>query len=155
MIPVTFLTIFRELSISQCLRSHRHRQHLWHILMLHPYTPALSWESQHWHIPRKDVRCKPGSHMGRPRKAGRLRDLGRLSLWHGKEHWGVEVRGALPASAKITFLQSLELNHKYRGGWCIPRTYHGTANTGVVLRAEWNKFVWAVIWKVDSTQRQT
>lgn len=47
MIPIKFLIIFRELRITQCLRSHRHRQHLWHILMLHPYTlTPLSLESQ-------------------------------------------------------------------------------------------------------------
>lgn len=84
----------------------------------------------------------------------RIRDLGRLSLWHGKEHRGVQVRGESSASPDITDLQSLELKHEYKGererGCCIPRTNHCTANNRVELRVRWNKFVWAAFWKVDS-----
>lgn len=148
MIPIKFLIIFRELSITQCLRSHRHRQHLWHILMLHPSTlnAALSREPKHRATPRKEIRCKAGGGGGQAHqeKTGRLGDLGRLSLWHEKEPGGVEVRGESSASAEITFLQSLELKQEYRGGGerrrCIPRTNHCTANSGVELRARWNKF---------------
>lgn len=89
MIPIKFLIIFRELSITQCLRSHRHRQHLWHILMLHPYTlTLLPLESQkHRATPRKEIRCRAGvAEVGKAwERTGRLRDSGRLSLWHGKE----------------------------------------------------------------------
>lgn len=59
MIPIKFLIIFRELCITQCLRSHTHRQqHLWHILDAHPYALTLSAELQHWAICSKEIRCK-------------------------------------------------------------------------------------------------
>lgn len=113
--------------------------------MLHPYTP------KHWATEKRSLlQARRPTWAGLGEKTGRLRNLGRLSQRHGKEHRVMEVRGASPGSAKITFLQSLELAHNYRGGWCIPRTNHGTANSGVVLRPRWNKFVWAAFWKVDS-----
>lgn len=120
--------------------------------MLYPYTAALSRESKHWVTePRKDLWCKAIDWGGRAvERTGRLWNVGRLSQWNGKEHRMVQVRGTSPASAKrITFLQSLELKHEYRGGWCIPRTNHAKTNREVVLRANENKFVSTTFWKVD------
>lgn len=59
--------------------SHTHRrQHLWHILMPHPYALTLSAEPQHWAISRKEIRCKVENGE---RRNCRLRDLGQFSLW--------------------------------------------------------------------------
>ena len=70
MIPIKFLIIFRELSITQCLRSHRHRQHLWHILMLHPYTlTPLSLENQGTEpLPERKYGARRAAEVGRPRR---------------------------------------------------------------------------------------
>lgn len=77
----------------------------------------VSRESQRTVAPRQEIRCKAGGGGGQAwEKTGRLRDLGRHSLWHGKEPRGVEVRGELSALDEITFLQSPELEQEYRGG---------------------------------------
>lgn len=109
--------------------------------MLHPYTlTPLSLESQSAEpLPERKYGASREVEVGGPgRKTGKLRDLGRLSLWRGKERRGVEVRGESSAEADIMLLQSPELEYKYRGGGergcCIPRANHCTANNGVELR---------------------
>lgn len=68
MIPIKFLIIFRELSITQCLRSQRRRQHLWHILMLYPYTlTPLPLESQSTEpLPERKYGARRQAEVGRP-----------------------------------------------------------------------------------------
>lgn len=143
MIPIKFLIIFRELSITQCLRSHRHRQHLWHILMSHPYTLSLlPLESQSAEpLPER----KYGAGRGWRRWVRPGRKLAGSEIWddsaYGMEKGprGVEVRGESSTSDEITFPQSPELTQEYRGGrerrHCIPRANHHIANNGVELRA--------------------
>lgn len=128
--------------------------------MLYPYTlTPLPLESQSTEpLPERKYGARRQAEVGRPG-----RKLAGSEIWddsaYGMEksvegrRWG----GESSASAEITPLQSLELKHEYRGGGegrcCIPRTNHCTANSGVELRARWNKFVWAASWKVDSQHK--
>lgn len=68
MIPIKFLIIFRELSITQCLRSHRHRQHLWHVLMLHPCTLNAALSRDPKHSPEREYGASLEAEVGRPRR---------------------------------------------------------------------------------------
>lgn len=88
MIPIKFLIIFRELSITQCLRSHRHGQHLWYILMLHSYTlTLLSLECQsNEPLPERKYGASRGAEVGRPG-----RKLAGLEIWDDSAY-GIEKR---------------------------------------------------------------
>lgn len=141
--------MFRELSITQCLRSHRHRRHLWLILMPHPYNlnAALSQERQST-APLPERKYGAGGEGEQAwEKSDRVKDTGRLILSYSTVKSADEWRRAANRSP--------ELEREYRGGGCcIPRANHCSANNGVELRARWNNcffFFLFFFWKVVRT----
>lgn len=78
---------------------------MWQMLLQHPFTLSLLPQESHSAelLPKTKYGASSEVEVDRG-ETGRLRDLGRLRLWHEKAWKGVEVRGDASTSSEITVI---------------------------------------------------